>query len=81
MILNALYVRRQQKKGPYHGPYYLPHPGYLLFIDICVMGGCIGWGGLSAAFAFLARDGIYIVYSLSMLVLGYVSGCSNMSRR
>lgn len=70
MVLIAVYVRHRQNKGDIHCPGYMPHPGFLQFIDICVMGGCLGWGGLSAAFSILGEDALYGVYSFAMLFVG-----------
>ena len=70
LILAALRVRARQKRGDVHCPSYIPHPGYLLFLDFSVFGGLIGWGSINAWFGIAGEDDINTVYSFAILLTG-----------
>jgi hypothetical protein len=72
LILIAVYVRRRQNRGDIHCPSYIPHPGYLLFIDMSVMGGCFAWGGLTFTFSVLGEDALSSVYTFGLILVGSV---------
>jgi hypothetical protein len=71
MICMAFFVRRVHSQGQFDYTGYIPYPGFLLFIDLCVMGGCLGWGSINIAFAILGEEAPYIVYSFAMIAVGY----------
>jgi hypothetical protein len=53
-----------------HAPARLPHPGFVLALDICITGGCLAWGGLCAAFGIMGEDGVWAAYSFFLIFVG-----------
>ena len=59
LVLAGVYVRRRQNAGDIHCPDYLPHPGFVLAIDLCVTAGLLAWGGLTAFFGIYGEHSLY----------------------